>query len=289
MAAAETIEWFRIPDLPGVDVLLAERATRRWHVFHETYAVCTLLDISGGETEWNYRQKRYCAKAGELMLMEPGEVHSNPHTIPPCDFRVLFVDSSIVEAAARELGIAHAHWKSGHGIDPLLRQGLIQLHASLEGAAGRLERESRFVACLRGLLERHSESKPRAWKQRPRPALLRARDFIRENYSRVITLEALAAATGLSRFHLVREFSREFGLPPHQYKLHIQVEKARDLLAVGFPAAMIASETGFADQSHFIRHFRKINGVTPGRYLLAGAERTNRSERRHDYPRDGDA
>lgn len=270
----ERIEWSSAPDLPGIELLLAERCTRRWHVFHETYTVCTLLNLSGGDTEWRYRGRLHKAKAGQLMLMEPGEVHANTRPkYPPCDFRVVLVPARTVEDAALELGMRRPQWRSGHAVDPALHHSFARLHASLERHASRLERESRFVACIGGLLERHGEGEAPSSARHAHPGLLRAREFIREHYSRPVALGELSGVSGLSRFHLVREFAKEFGLPPHSYQLCIQAQKARAMLTAGISIAMAAAETGFADQSHLTRHFRQVFGVTPAVYVRRSAAR----------------
>lgn len=111
-------------------------------------------------------------------------------------------------------------------------------------------------------------------KRLQRSSLLRARDFIRQHCSRVVTLDELAALTGLSRYHLVRAFAKEFGLPPHAYQIRLQIEKAKAMLEAGVLPAVVAAETGFSDQSHFTRHFKKINGVTPRQY--AGPRKRSR-------------
>jgi AraC-like DNA-binding protein len=103
-------------------------------------------------------------------------------------------------------------------------------------------------------------------KRSQRSALLKARDFIRQHCSRSVTLDELSALTGLSRYHLVRAFAKEFGLPPHAYQIRLQIEKAKAMLDAGVLPAVVAAETGFADQSHFTRHFKKINGTTPRKY-----------------------
>jgi AraC-like DNA-binding protein len=84
-----------------------------------------------------------------------------------------------------------------------------------------------------------------------------------------VSLAQLEAVAGLSRYHLVRQFSREFGLPPHAYHLQLRIDEARRLLAAGTPATRVASATGFYDQSHFGRHFLRLVGVTPPRYRPA--------------------
>ena len=99
------------------------------------------------------------------------------------------------------------------------------------------------------------------------PGLARARDYIRERYKDPISLDDLATVSGLSRYHLARGFASAFGLPPHAFQVHVRVEKARSLLACGVSPATVAADTGFADQSHLIRHFRRINGITPRQYF----------------------
>jgi AraC-like DNA-binding protein len=66
--------------------------------------------------------------------------------------------------------------------------------------------------------------------------------------------------------HLVRAFSREYGLPPHLYLTGRRVELARRHLLAGLPPAEAAVQAGFYDQSHLTRHFRRMLGTTPTRY-----------------------
>ena len=63
--------------------------------------------------------------------------------------------------------------------------------------------------------------------------------------------------------HLVRAFSREYGMPPHRYLTGRRVDLARRYLLDGHPPAEVATLAGFYDQSHLNRHFRRMLGVTP--------------------------
>jgi transcriptional regulator GlxA family with amidase domain len=65
-------------------------------------------------------------------------------------------------------------------------------------------------------------------------------------------------------------FHREVGLPPHAYQIQVRVARARALIATGVPLAEVASMTGFADQSHLTRLFKRIVGVPPGQYAGRG-------------------
>ena len=273
-AQGERIAFSRPPELPGVDVMLVEHSARRWRVFHDTYAVVTILDVSGRSIEWLYRRKIHRTKARNIMLIEPGEVHASTKITPPAAFRVLCVDPSLVECAAKELAMttSYPHLKFVRVTDPPFFRAFALLHRSLENGAKTLERQSHFSVCIRLLVEECSENSLSTGLKRPdRLSLLRARDFISQYYSENITLDELATVTGLNRFHLVRAFAAEFGMPPHAYLNQVRLAKAKKLIAQGIPLATVAAESGFADQSHFTRHFKKTYSVTPAEY--AGKER----------------
>jgi transcriptional regulator GlxA family with amidase domain len=63
-------------------------------------------------------------------------------------------------------------------------------------------------------------------------------------------------------------------MPPHRFQLAYRIGTARRLLERGIPVAEVAVETGFVDQSHLHRHFRKTLGMTPARYANLALERT---------------
>ena len=81
-----------------------------------------------------------------------------------------------------------------------------------------------------------------------------------------ISLTELAARVHLSRYHLVRAFQAEVGLPPHAYQTQLRVHRARRLLLSGHSVAEVAARTGFVDHSHLSRHFTRLVGIPPGRY-----------------------
>ena len=58
---------------------------------------------------------------------------------------------------------------------------------------------------------------------------------------------------------------------PHAYQTQLRVRHAKSLLQARLPIALVATEAGFYDQAHLTRHFKRIVGVTPGRYASAAA------------------
>ena len=80
-----------------------------------------------------------------------------------------------------------------------------------------------------------------------------------------LTVDMLASEVGLSPAHFARAFRETMGQAPHQYLLGLRLERARRLLELcGAELSDIAQRTGFADQAHFTRLFKRAYRITPG-------------------------
>lgn len=84
-----------------------------------------------------------------------------------------------------------------------------------------------------------------------------------------VSLAELAALSSVSRFQLLRAFSRQIGITPHAYLIQRRVLLAQRFLADGQTPAQAAIQAGFSDQSHMTRAFVRQVGVTPGCYSRA--------------------
>jgi len=92
----------------------------------------------------------------------------------------------------------------------------------------------------------------------------RLREYIELRLGESISLNEMAESAGLSVFHFTRAFGQSFGMPPHRYLLHRRISQAQRLLReTDLSLSEIALSTGFSDQSHFARHFRRVTGLTP--------------------------
>ena len=102
------------------------------------------------------------------------------------------------------------------------------------------------------------------------PAVGKALEYIAENFTESISLDDIASAVGLSTFriaHLLKEATGKTALQNVQY---LRIQEARRLLEGGdMSCTDIAYETGFGDQSYFIKQFRKWMGITPAKYRKA--------------------
>lgn len=90
--------------------------------------------------------------------------------------------------------------------------------------------------------------------------------YLDEKYLEELILDDLSKSFDLSVVHLIRVFKKEFGLPIHSYILNKKVHKAKELLSSNMSVSLIAQNSGFFDQSHLNRSFKRIFQITPKEY-----------------------
>ncbi|MDR1950468.1 MAG: helix-turn-helix domain-containing protein [Spirochaetaceae bacterium] len=102
-------------------------------------------------------------------------------------------------------------------------------------------------------------------------ALKKAERFIWENYTRKISLQEIADASGLSAPYFSSIFKEEMGENLSNYLNRLRVEKATTLLAESnLSLNEIALTCGFEDQSWFSKIFKSHTGISPGKYREQG-------------------
>jgi AraC-like DNA-binding protein len=206
--------------------------------------------------------RRFAAGECEVTVVAPYEVHAEGvgglETRPR--WRALFVAPAVVldayGAEPRFPGPVLADHAAALALRDLLRRGE-------QGVAAGAELEAAIRRWLEQLLLVHAggiRRPPRA------PGLERARVYLQERPTAVVSLHEVGAAAGVTTSHLARSFSRAVGLPPMSYHVQVRLAHAQRLLAEGKPATRVAYECGFADQSHLNRRFKQAHGLTPGAF-----------------------
>ncbi|UZE47453.1 helix-turn-helix transcriptional regulator [Rhodopseudomonas sp. P2A-2r] len=96
------------------------------------------------------------------------------------------------------------------------------------------------------------------------PALMRAIERLRSDSDSDVSLGALAADAGLSRFHFCRAFKESTGLSPHAWLRQHRLEQAMNMLRDSDVSVVsVAAALGYASQTAFAAAFRKLTGETP--------------------------
>lgn len=268
-APQETVKFWRDAALSDLEVLRARYVTHSFsrHT-HDGYAIGI---IEAGTEEFFYRGATHQAHAGELVIIHPGEVH-NGHAGEAAGwcYRMLYPAVDLVMQAAEEVGAAASEPYFQPVIsDRALVNQFRHLHQTLENSDSQIERQSRLLIWIGRMIQRYGERcgyHPSGQKVTGLE-IRRAQDYLHSHYAEPVSLEQLADLAQLTPMRLLRGFRRVTGLPPHAYQVQLRVRQAKQLLAIGLPIVQVAAETGFADQSHLNRHFKRLVGVTPGQYI----------------------
>lgn len=92
-------------------------------------------------------------------------------------------------------------------------------------------------------------------------------EYIESHLNRDLSLAKMSELTNLSEYYFCRMFKASTGVSPHQYVIKMRIERAKLLIQQrNIPLADIALQVGFANQSHFNRHFKRMIGVTPRQF-----------------------
>lgn len=257
----EKLAFYRPPAAMGVELLTAHDSFEPWHVYHEQYAVCATRTAA---THIRYRGKVHPVVDRSVSFFEPGEVHRNLKVHKRSDFKVVFMRPDFLQQAFAEMG-----GTASFNLIPQPTAGLFDavyaFGQSVEEEAEPLEQQSRLAVCLEHF--RRCSAHPGKAPRTPTSGEMSvARRYLVERYNRAVTLEELGMACGISKYHLIRQFARHVGLPPHAFQIHVRIERARELLRRGLSAVEVAMIVGFADQSHLNRHFGRIWGITASAY-----------------------
>jgi AraC-like DNA-binding protein len=259
-AVTEQVQAWR-PPVPGIsEVLHAE--------FHEhaypphTHDTWTVFVVDDGQIRYDLDRHHRGAGCSTVGVLPPHVVHDGrPATSRGYRKRVVYLETSVLSEDLISRAVDEPCIE-----DVPLRRRLHVLHEAVRHPDQALEAETHlaFVAeRLRAhLADQCDENDP----GRVDEIAERLRDLLEADEPEAVTLAAAGEILGASPAHLVRCFTRTFGIAPHAYVLGRRIEAARQLLLEGEPIAHVAARVGFCDQSHLTRHFKRHVGTTPGQY-----------------------
>jgi AraC-like DNA-binding protein len=179
---------------------------------------------------------------------------------------MFYLDTDWLRSQQEEAGLG-AHFRPFDmtaSRDPLLYAHLQHLYRTLQD--DRQDRLAKEVACHLFSHQLLARLTPARWDARPPLHLRRAAELMQDEYASPLTLQYLSTVAGLTPSHLVRVFNHHYGMTPHAYLLNQRIRHARALLVQGHPLVEVALATGFSDQAHFQRQFKRLVAATPGQY-----------------------
>ncbi|WP_320008599.1 AraC family transcriptional regulator [Maridesulfovibrio sp.] len=264
---------FHEPDgLPDVALVEATGIDNQFprHV-HSSY-IFTLID--NGERKLSVNSTTVTIKTGELCILPPGIPHRcEPISTPESElysYRALCVTSNHMVRLTNEI---YGRYCREPDFDPEIaytdydKTSFEDFFTLIHVPGTEFARQAALNSFLYHIIEKHSRG-----ERLPRKvgaqlvALQRVKSFIDQNFQRQITLPELAETACLSPFHLQKIFVDEYGRSPQEYVIFKRIKEAQRLIESNTPLIEAALKSGFSDQSHFSKHFKKVVGISPGRF-----------------------
>jgi AraC-like DNA-binding protein len=247
---------------PGIETM---RAMFFGHAFsshrHDTYAIgVTALGVQ----TFRYRGETRRSTGGRAFVLHPDEAHDGrAGDERGFGYAIAYIEPSLILAAS-----------DGRGL-PFVRTPVVDdtrfvqtVEAILSGADDLSDDVAATcaIAALTDALWRVAGSSVPSEVRLRLASLHAVRDALLAANGERVSVAELERIANLSRWELARQFRRAFGVSPYRFHVMRRLEHARRRIAAGARLADAALECGFADQSHFTRHFRGAYGMSPGRW-----------------------
>lgn len=229
---------------------------------HELFHFCLIR--GGSYTEYCGRKVRECAPL-TLISHPPGEDHSSLYHGQGASSFVIEIERNWIDLARQHSVVLDeaVYFRSGVPV---------WLAARLYDEFQRMDKASplaiqgltlELMAVASRQTAKPTERKPPRW-------LGRTIEILHSSFPDEPSLSSLAQAAGVHPVHLARTFRLYHGCTIGEYARRLRIEAAcRKLSLTNAPLSQIALSTGYCDQSHFSKNFKKSLGMTPAQYRAA--------------------
>ncbi|MBU3100706.1 MULTISPECIES: AraC family ligand binding domain-containing protein [Clostridium] len=246
--------------------------------FHEYYVIGF---IESGNRYLSCKNKEYTVKTGDLTLFNPHDNHNCKQVDGgTLDYRCINIEPAVMKKVAYEI--------TGKDYLPYftetvlfssdLLSSLSELHHMIMHEEKDFKKEEIFLLIIEQLIAEYDHAGAALTTQPPNTEIKAVCDFLENNYMKSITLNDLSDLTGISKYYLLRSFTKQKGISPYCYLETIRIGNAKKLLEQQIAPIDVALQTGFTDQSHFTNFFKKLIGLTPKQYMNIFTEGSRRSD-----------
>lgn len=235
--------------------------------FHEYYVIGF---IEKGQRLLSCKNKEYTIEPGDLLLFNPRDNHTCEQVDgKTLDYRCINIKPETMRKAVFEITgkeylpyfipqvVFHSEFVA------VLRE----LHQMIMDEERDFRKEEIFFFLLEQLIEEYTEQIVPAENAEQSTEVRAICEFLENHYMENITLDDLCKLIGLSKYYLLRTFTKQKGISPYSYLETIRIDKSKKMLEQGILPIDVALQTGFTDQSHFSNFFKKFIGLTPKQYM----------------------
>ncbi|MET1413078.1 AraC family transcriptional regulator [Roseibium sp. HPY-6] len=247
--------------LPGIDAISIKSDRTFPRHTHDEFGFGYI--VSGGQDSWSGRGLVE-AEAGDTITVNPAELHDGigRHGYPR-HWRMLYLSpatlADFTEVPVRNAEFSRPVNKSRRA----LKLAINAINAVTFDMLDRNHAEQSVMLALAAQIEPHRDGDTVQTSLRSKEVQT-VLDMIGQDWGAPLSLADFARAAHISKFQLLRRFSRELGATPHAYLTQHRVKRAKDMIMDGSSLADTAIACGFSDQSHLTRTFARQFGLTPG-------------------------
>ncbi|MEK5096325.1 MULTISPECIES: AraC family ligand binding domain-containing protein [Bacillus] len=235
--------------------------------FHEYYVIGF---IEKGQRYLLCQGQEYIINPGDLLLFNPHDTHSCEQIDGKAlDYRSINVMPDVMEKAVMEITGAESlpYFTQNVLFRHELTSSLKELHVQILQKEKALQKEELFLNLLEELIRTYSDVTFLERAPEPSDEVKTVCGYLEEHYTENIKLDDLSGLTGWSKYHLLRSFTKQKGISPYSYLETVRINQAKKLLEQGVKPIDAAFQTGFSDQSHLTKFFKRQVGLTPKQYM----------------------
>lgn len=269
--ARETPVFHRNAELPFIQARAIADGRQVCYARH-SHPWFSIGAITQGQSTYLHQHTTHQVAAGTVVWMNPGQVHAcNPIDNQPWSYLMLYVDcdwlASLQQACGWNNASAFLPLAGSHCTEAALFREVQCVFAHVADATLEpLQRHERVVQGFMRILGHLGERQPDIQPARLNSRVEQAAAWIDRHFQETIRLPDICRAANLSEAYLIRAFEQHYHMTPHAWLVNRRIQHASQRLREGADLAALAQETGFADQAHFQRAFKKHLAATPGQY-----------------------
>lgn len=226
---------------------------------------------SRGAEHFEVRNSKKILQPGTISIIEPFIAHSNKPAEPSArHLRSLYLNHdflSTIEEYVRGYNLGKTELGTTVIDTENVYKAALHLHDSLLNSQQLINMQEKTLYLFEQFTSFPIRQMFEKENARGMPGKMKAMiEFMRNNLDSDINLADLAAMADCTVFHVIRLFKKRLGMSPHAYLVQLRLEKAKQLLDANNSIADTAFLSGFSDQSHLTRNFKKRYGIPPGKY-----------------------